>query len=282
MSGLKYYNSAESVMNSWFVFDVKDKYDNASELYKNSGNAYKMENDWVLAAKSFTKAAETSIKADNLNFAVTYHVEAANCYKRINPVDSINSMIKAIKICVHLGKFDSCGKYWKTIGEIYEADKNYPDALIAYEKSADFFEKCNSVSGRRDSLTKVADFTAVVNPTNAANIYEKLAKDCFNNNLSRFKAKEYFYQALQCILVTSDYVNLARKLEEYKNLDFSFSGSRECRFIEKLAETCENSDPESFSQACFDYDNIIPLNPLQVTLLQQAKEKIIDPEPDLS
>jgi hypothetical protein len=97
-------------------------------------------------------------------------------------------------------------------------------------------------------------------------------------------------------------------LEEFKSIDHNFPISRECEFIEKLAEVCllwhctikifitniddlwfvtfkalRNNNSEEYAQACFDFDQITPLDAWKTDILLQAKKHILaDDETDIS
>lgn len=65
-----------------------------------------------------------------------------------------------------------------------------------------------------------------------------------------------------------------KKLDVFRNIDFSFGGSREAQFVEDLMKAISDYDIEQFSQVCFDYDKIYKLDAWKTTLLVRMKRNL--------
>lgn len=70
----------------------------------------------------------------------------------------------------------------------------------------------------------------------AATVYENCGKESLKTTLGAYSAKGYFFQCLLCHLAGGDRVAVDIKLEEFKNLDYTFPKSRECGFVEQLLQ----------------------------------------------
>lgn len=273
-----------------FGFGKSQKFEDAAEAFTKAGNAFKLANSWQSAGDVFLEAADAWAQAgDALNDSVTSVVEAANCYKKISPVDAVRTYRRAIDMYNDVGRFGMSARYAKEMAEVFEADHNNEGALAAFQEAADLFNSDNKKSNSMQCLQKVAGLAADMGELNrAADIFETLGKDALQSRLGQYSAKGHFFSCLLCHFALGDNVQVRVKVEAFKNADFTFGTSRECEFVEKLLQACDGNDTEAFSQHCADFDRITPLDPFKTTLLLKAKKFIIDVgggeegEPDLS
>ena len=54
-------------------------------------------------------------------------------------------------------------------------------------------------------------------------------------------------------------------LDRYKEMDYTFGSSRECKLLEDLTNDVENMNVDDFTEHVFDYDSISPLDPWKTT-----------------
>jgi alpha-soluble NSF attachment protein len=218
-----------------FGFGKTQKYEDAAENFKNAGNAYKLTNSWQSAGDCFIQASEAYAVLDQVTDVTASLVEAAQCYKKINPVDAVSTFRRAIDIYNQNGRFGMSSRYCKEMAEIYEQDNNSEMALAAYEEAAELFDKDGKKSNGNQCLLKVATIAAEKGDlARAAGIYESIGKECMSSRLGSYSAKGYFFQCLLCYLAMGDNVQVQQKVQQCKNVDFSFQGSRECDFIERI------------------------------------------------
>jgi hypothetical protein len=79
----------------------------------------------------------------------------------------------------------------------------------------------------------VAQFAAQLEQyPKAVEIYEEIAKSSLDSNLLRYSVKGYLLNAGLCHLATGDVVNIRNAIDKYQELDLSFSGTRECKFLQ--------------------------------------------------
>lgn len=283
-------NEGNKALNRTLIFGFgrQQKYEDAADNFNKAGNAYKLSNRWESAGNAFLKSAEAWLEAgDNKTDATNAIVEAGNCFKKVNPVEAIRSYQRAIGMFADNGRFGMCARYYKEIAEIFEADHNNSGAAEAYEQAAQMFERDNKKSNANTCMIKVATFVSEKGElSKAGSIFESIGKESLNSRLGAFSAKGYFLQALLCYLALGDEIQVRSKIDEYKNLDYSFGSARECEFIANLVDSLAAYDSEGFSQHCADFDRITPLDPWKTSMLLKAKAHIAavdgSEEPDLS
>ena len=117
-----------------FGFGKAQKYEDAAEAFVKAGNAYKLANLWQSAGKgievdeefycwllSSDTKGDCFIQAADSQAAlgpesVGHHdvaaklIEAANCYKKISPVDAVNAFQRAIDLYNDNGRFGTSAR----------------------------------------------------------------------------------------------------------------------------------------------------------------------------
>ncbi|KAI4251867.1 MAG: hypothetical protein L6R42_008206, partial [Xanthoria sp. 1 TBL-2021] len=79
-----------------------------------------------------------------------------------------------------------------------------------------------------------------------------------------------------------DTVATSRALESYRDLDPTFSSTREHQLLVDLAEAVEQGDQEVFAEKLFQYDQLSKLDKWKTTLLLRVKEGIEEKGEDFS
>jgi alpha-soluble NSF attachment protein len=258
-----------------FGFGKTQKYEDAADAYTKAGNQYKLGNRWQSAGECFMKAGECHKTLGSETDAVGSIAEAGNCYKKLNPVEAIVAFQAAIDIYNAGGRFGRSAALMKEIAEIYEADGNVAGAIESFENAATLFANDNKKSVAQQCHLKIAALASGKDDfIKAAEIFEQVGRESMESNLSKYSAKNYLFQALLCFLAAQDTVTAKNKKEDYKNIDYTFAGQRECTFVEKLLGVIEANDAEGFAQACADFDRITPLDPWKTSMLLKAKKNI--------
>lgn len=145
---------------------------------------------WQSAGETFLLAADAHKEAGSETDRVTATIEAANCFKKVDPGAAIQAFQQAIELYKANGRFGMCARYYKEIAEIFEGDNNSDGALESYKLAADFFDKDNKKSNGNQCLLKVATITAEKkNYAEAAEIFESLAKESLQSRLGAYSAK---------------------------------------------------------------------------------------------
>ena len=106
-----------------------------------------MAKKWSQAGQTFVTVAQHHAKLGNKHDAATNYVDAANCFKKSDPKEAINSLIKAVDIYTDMGRFTIAAKHHQTIAEIYESDiADLDKAMNHYEQAADYFKVILTIS----------------------------------------------------------------------------------------------------------------------------------------
>ena len=89
----------------------------------------------------------------------------------------------------------------------------------------------------------------------------------------KYGAKGHLLNAGICQLCKGD-VAITNALERYQELDPTFSGTREYKFLADIASSIDEEDVTKFTDVVKEFDSMTPLDSWKTTLLLRVKEKL--------
>jgi len=270
----KKLSSGKSFFGSLFGGGAS-KVDEAIECYQRAANLFKMAKKWSQAGKAFCECANLHLKSSSRLDAATNYIDASNCFKKSEPNEAVNCLLKAIEIYTDIGRFSIAAKHHQTIAEIYETElADLERAVQHYEQAADYFKGEESNSSANKCLLKVAQYAAQLeNYQKAIQIYEQVASASLDNSLLKYSAKEYFFRAVLCHMCV-DNLDAQHALQRYETMYPAFQDSRECKLVRTLLGHVEQDDVEGFTEAVKDFDSISRLDQWFTTMLLKIKKQI--------
>ncbi|KAK8803416.1 hypothetical protein WA158_001110 [Blastocystis sp. Blastoise] len=277
--GDQLFSQAEARLNKFSFFNKMAKYEDAAEIFKKAANQYKVSMSWPEAGQSFARAAECYMTL-NQNFdAATSYQDAAACFKKNDLDKAIEYYQEAIAIYCDMGRFSAAAKLEKEIGELCESNSEEEKAIQHFQKAADYFNGEDSTSAANQCLLKVATFAANLEDyARSVDIFETVAQACLEKNVLKFNAKGHLFNAGIVRLCMGDPVGMKQQIERYKEMDYTFGSSRECKLLENLSQDVEDMNVDSYTDHIFEYDNISPLDPWKTSLLLRVKKTIAGDE----
>ncbi len=271
---------AETRLNAFslFGFGAKDKFSEAAEKFKMAGNQYKLGTCWEEAGNAYSKAASNFGASDEKLEDINATVDAAQCYKkdRLCADKAIAAFEKAIDAYNMSGRFSRSGQYLKEVAEIHEANEDWESAVEVYEQAAQIQLSDNKRTAADKLLIQAASLLAdkVNDYARAAGTYLTIGTQCMESNLGKFAAKGHFFCYLLCLTAMGDCVALSEGIEKCKEIDYSFSTSRECTFMESISMAMQEQELPDYATACAEFDNITPLDPWKTSLLLKGRQHI--------
>ncbi|KAJ6315960.1 hypothetical protein OIU78_019273 [Salix suchowensis] len=190
-------------------------------------------------------------------------------------IGAISCYLQAVDIYVDMGRYSMAAKYCKEIGELYELEQNIDKAILYFEKAADYFEFQESSSLANKCKLKVAEISAQLEQyQKAIQIYEDVARQSLNNNLLKYGVRGHLLNAGICQLCRGDVVAITNALEQYENLDPTFSRTREYKFLSDLATAIDEEDVPQLTSIIKEFDSISKLDSWKVALLLKVKNAL--------
>nr|QEZ90819.1 soluble NSF attachment protein 11 [Glycine max] len=228
--GEEFEKKAEKKLSGWGLFG--SKYEDAADLFDKAANCFKLAKSWDKAGATYLKLASCHLKLESKHEAAQAHVDAAHSYKKTNINESVSCLDQAVNLFCDIGRLSMAARYLKEIAELYEGEQNIEQALVYYEKSADFFQNEEVTTSANQCKQKVAQFAAQLEQyQKSIEIYEEITRQSLNNNLLKYGVKGHLLNAGICQLCKGDVIAVTNALERYQELDPTFSGTREYRFL---------------------------------------------------
>lgn len=262
-----------------------EKWENAADLYTQAANAFRMQKQNHEAGAAFEKAA--SIQSNKLSepddMANTL-TEAFKVYRKDSPSDAARVLQTAISHYTSKGNFRRAATHQQNLAEVYELELgDQKKALEAYETAAQWFESDNAEALANKLYLKAADLAALEGDyASAIQKFEGVAKSSLNSNLMKWSVKDYFLKAGICHLAAGDIIATKRALEQYRELDNAFGGTRENMLLGDLCQAVEDGEQEAFADKLFQFDQLSKLDKWKTTLLLRVKNNIEKEEEDFS
>ncbi|KAJ6755611.1 SOLUBLE NSF ATTACHMENT PROTEIN SNAP [Salix purpurea] len=257
--GEEFEKKAEKKISGWGL--LGSKYEDASDLLTQSANQFKLAKSWDKAGSVFIKLSNCHLRSRI--YAVVILIGAISCY------------LQAVDIYVDMGRYSMAAKYCKEIGELYELEQNIDKAILYFEKAADYFEFQESSSLANKCKLKVAEISAQLEQyQKAIQIYEDVARQSLNNNLLKYGVRGHLLNAGICQLCRGDVVAITNALEQYENLDPTFSRTREYKFLSDLATAIDEEDVPKLTSIIKEFDSISKLDSWKVALLLKVKNAL--------
>ncbi|ODV79882.1 TPR-like protein [Suhomyces tanzawaensis NRRL Y-17324] len=252
--------------------------EDASDLYIQAANQYRLKKEFDSAGQQFVKAAEIQESLDSHNEAANHLIEAYKCYKGVSPTDAINALKKAIHIFLtQNGQFRRAANFTGDLAELYESVGDTDNAIQAYEQAGDYFTTDHAEALANKSFLKCADLSALSgNYKKAVELYDTIIKQLKNSSLSRWNLKDYFLKLILCTLGLGDVIEAQKRSQQYLDDDPSWEQTREYGLIKDIFEAIDQGDIQSFSDKVFEYDQFSKLDKLKTQLLLKIKNSVVE------
>lgn len=98
----------------------------------------------------------------------------------------------------------------------------------------------------------------------------------------KWSVKDYLLKSGICLLALNDPVQFTRAMEKYRDLDTSFSSTREHQLLIDLAEAVQAGEQEMFQDKLFQFDQLSKLDKWKTTILLRIKSGIEEQGEDFS
>jgi len=276
------FEDAEKRLKKWLSFGG-NKWEEAAELFTNAGNKWKSIKNWRGAAQAFSRASDCHTKLDSKHDAATALVEAGQCYRKALALsDAVLCYTSANEMYIDMGRFTNAAKNEKELGDMFKAEAKVEDAVKHYRKAADYYSGEDQTSSANTCLLQVADLLSLDSQyTEAASIYEQVARGSMDKKLLTYHVKEYLFKALVCQLAaaasqpgSNEIEKVKDTLTRYTNLDIHFSSGREFELLQQLILAVETQDEDLVSKATAEYESVCTIDDWKITLLLAIKRAV--------
>ncbi|GAA6031277.1 hypothetical protein JCM8097_005580 [Rhodosporidiobolus ruineniae] len=261
-----------------FFSSSSSKFEEAYDLYTSAANQFKIENRHKDAGDCFCKAAEMALKNDEKDDAANSFWTASKSYKKSHPELAVAALQQSIALLMEKGRFRQAADRNKEIASILQQEGgDLAGALQAYEQAAQIYMNEDAQASANGCLKEAAELAAQIGDyQRAVQHFEQVASQSLASALTRYGVKEYYLKAGLCWLATADVVSTKRAIDSYCNADPSFATTRECKFLNAIADAFDGGDAEAFTAEVAEFDRLTRLDQLKTTLLLNIKRNIAE------
>lgn len=256
----------------------EEKYEKARDLYLNAATMYKASNNWDKVTDAYMKAGDMSKKnKEEMDLADDLH-NAGLAMVKGKDSRSEATFAQVVEIYDKNGKYTQAAKCCLSIAELgTESSMDY------FNRAAKYYKSEGSKATASEILIKMATVHIKRGEMiEARKIFEKAARDCLDDRLTRGMARKHFFMALLCTIAMLTPTNIAEgtaeleeRFQEYTDLDTQFDAhTREHMLVAGIVTALEELDVEQYSDAMDDYDNICPLDDVKTKLLLRGKQVV--------
>lgn len=209
-------------------------------------------------------------------------MDAFKAYKQSDPQDAARVLEEAVMIFMQRGQFRRAANFKNDLGDLYEKDlSDNEKALTAFEDAGQMFYDDGAEALSNKAFLRAADLAAIgKNYRKATEIYERVAKQSVNNNLSRWSVKETLFKSGLCHLC-DDTITAQRAFEEYAALDPTFAESKEFALLKDLLQAVKDGDDQAFADKLAAFNQFSPLDNWKVSICLRIRESIQAAEDDI-
>ncbi|CAE6464946.1 unnamed protein product [Rhizoctonia solani] len=269
----KKFNSS----TGWFS-SSSSKYEEAGDLYQQAANSFKIDKQFKEAGDAFMKEAECRQQCGEKDDAANAYWNAAKAYKRGFPSEAANALSLTISLLTKAGRFRQAADREKEIAQIYLQEKqDLGKACESFERAAEWYAQEDAMATANACYKDAADLHAELGHYgHAIALYQKVADHSMTSALTKYSVKEYWMRAGLCALAMQDTVTARRNMQNYGQQDVTFPSTREAKFVHTLIEAVEAGDKEGFTNAVFEYDQVMKLDNWKTSILLHIKRGMAD------
>ncbi|KAF9535426.1 vesicular-fusion protein SEC17 [Crepidotus variabilis] len=259
----------------WFSSSTA-KFEEAGDLYQQAANAFKLEKLFREAGDAFAREAECREQCKEQNEAANAWWNAAKAYKRGFPELAIQALTQTIVHLTGTGRFRQAADREKEIAQIYlQETHDLRKACDSFERAGDWYAQEDATATANQCYKDAADLHAELEEyPQAIHRYEQVADQSLTSNLTKYSVKEYWLKSGLCALALGDTVTAKRNQTKYTTQDPGFPSTREAKFIKAITEAVEGGDPEAFTGAVFEFDQVTKLDNWKTNILLKIKRSI--------
>ncbi|KAJ5387547.1 vesicular-fusion protein sec17 [Penicillium cosmopolitanum] len=224
-----------SAGGGWSLFGGRqEKYENAIDLYKEAGNAFRAQDMDKEAGMAYEKAAsieENKPIEEPLDAANTLQ-DAFKAYGKSSPEDAARVLNKAINFYLLKNPRRAATQLQALAKHYEELMGDERQAMEAYQKAAKLFEKDNAQALANKNWQKVGELGALAaDYQNAIDAFIRVASD--PNGPYPGHYTQGFFNAILCMFAEMDLPGVRNALEKYQdpNKYPHFVGSNEYKFL---------------------------------------------------
>ena len=256
------------------IVSVKYKNTQLSTLYFQLGNLYKINKEYSKAANSYINSADYyRLLGDIYTYNENLYL-AGDVLKYIDPKKSIELFEKVCRFYLKNNHLTKAANIKLNISNIYETLHDNDNVITNLKTAIEYYKLEKSISNVIKCNLKIINvYITQNNFRQSIEILDNIIKLSKSNNLLEYNINKYLFYKILCVLSLQDLIEAKRLLDDYKN-NYSFSTSKDYKFLESLLNIINECDIDKFINLVSEYNNLISTNKIIICLLLKNKDNI--------
>ena len=275
--GGQYFADAEKKLKSWSLFDKNGKYTDAADLFMKAGNAYKSIRDFNNAGEAYSRAGDCFQHVDSLTEAASAFADSGKMFAKdeANREKALAAFNKAQRMYRENSKPLNAARLMEEAAKLFQETNDLESAMQTLTDAAQIYEDEGSIQQSLNVLTQVADIkSSQKNWVEAGKLYRDIALKKMDDRLTALLSSEFCTKAVLCELAAGDFVGAKIFINDFLAKNPAWDRSHEYNMIQALIKAIEETKPDDFAQAVYDYDQIKRLDNWMTSTLLLIKKQI--------
>lgn len=241
-----------------------------AESYNKEAISLKIQKNYKLSAEAYARSAECYLKNNELGFAASEYINAANTVKSTDVNEYIRYTNLAIDLHLRQGNFALSANKIREIASVYQNLSNYDTAIREYERAAEIYGNENSPASVTICDIEIAKISIIVcNYEKAFNYFEKVSLENKVSLLTKLGNPSRLFMAGLCRLANGS------EVIDYSNIDPMFVGSRQYKFLSSINSCVQRRDVNGFDKVVTEFDSFTSLDNSMKVLISAIRRKIV-------
>jgi len=244
----------------------------AVELADAAARCFLIAEQPLLAAESYHKCAEASLRLKKRDDAAAFYALAGDALEDASPFDARDAFQRAIDLFCDAETWDLAGLYAVRVARLHDRLGNAEDRSGTYRAAADLLSAAvrrdhPRLASLRDECLETAakhDALARKQYALAAHVFEDLALECCRANLTSLNATRQFFRSALCLLADRAFDVARAKISLFGSHDGHFQAAPERLFLLDVLDCVVTRQPTT------DEDDDRPSSP---RLEEKKKDK---------
>jgi tetratricopeptide (TPR) repeat protein len=261
---------AQKEENRWSLFDNKEKYENAGDLYEKAGHRFKLDINHEEAANAYVKAGDSYERIKQSYYSIKNYFEAA---KQFNYFDSKRAIVYFVKVKDYYELTGDAVKAGDILEQIAAIDSN--NAITLYLRAISYYVESNNVSKANKARLKLCDI--YLNDKNyelAGKLYETIAIE--SDSKMSWISMEHYINACICWLALHNYELAHQKLVYYTETNPKISMNIKYNYLRDMIQACVDCKFQNFIDATYQFDQRHTLISWMVIALTNVREHLLE------
>mmetsp|Transcript_25403 Transcript_25403/g.76299 ORF Transcript_25403/g.76299 Transcript_25403/m.76299 type:complete len:355 (-) Transcript_25403:52-1116(-) len=285
---------AKSVLKRFRIDNAPGiKYVEAREYFDRAARAYAAAGKPDLCADAYNKCADMSSRLSRgaTLDTVTYHVRCGELLEENDPADAREHYSEACDACCDLGAWATAAELRRRVAGLFEYTNDVAgaeDRVLMLRSAADLYGAAarrlddeSKLIRRRACLVEAAQVEALAlqRYAKAADVFEAVATEVMQDNLTAANATRLFFRSALCSLVGGEHDLVRGKVEIFAERFLEFGASPERLFLLDLngyVTAKPLADYDAFVDACYNFCTVRSLDSWDLKMLKVMNDYLRD------